>query len=207
LPFTYLLRALDVRRGHAQPLRVRNSGVVAWSGLRGAVSLAAALAIPLSTDVGTQFPERELIVFLTFAVILATLVVQGLTLPVVIRALGVEADEEEEMREEAKARVRAAEAALARLDELVGEDWVREETAERMRGLYGFRRDRFAERFGKGDGGIEEQSQAYQRLRRELFRAEEAAVLELRNSGVISGDVANQVLRDIALEVVRLDAG
>jgi hypothetical protein len=77
---------------------------------------------------------------------------------------------------------------------------------ERLRGLYGFRRDRFAERFGEGDGSIEEQSVAYQRLRRELLRAEEMAVLALRNEGVISGDVAHMLLRDIALEDVRLDA-
>jgi len=204
-PFTYLLRVLDLRV-ERRPLQWRPAGVVSWSGLRGAVSLAAALAIPLSTDAGTPFPERDLIVFLTFAVILATLVFQGLTLPAVIRMLGVHADDEEETREEAKARIRAAEAALARLDDLVEEDWVRSDTAERLRGLYGFRRDRFAERFGKGEGGVEEQSLAYQRLRRELLRAEEQAVIELRNTGVISGDIANLVLRDIALEDVRLDA-
>ena len=205
VPFTYLLRVLDLRV-ERRPLQWRPAGVVSWSGLRGAVSLAAALAIPLSTDAGTPFPQRDLIVFLTFAVILGTLVFQGLTLPAVIRMLDVHAEDEEETREEAKARIRAAEAALARLDELVDEDWVRSETAERLRGLYGFRRDRFAERFGKGEGGVEEQSLAYQRLRRELLRAEEQAVVELRNTGVISGDVANLVLRDIALEDVRLDA-
>jgi Na+/H+ antiporter len=207
IPFSQVVRVKDVRTGDRHQLQPRNAGVVAWSGTRGAVSLAAALAIPLTTDAGTQFPQRDLIVFLTFAVILATLVFQGLTLPSVIRLLRVEADDEEERREEAKARIRAAEAALARLDELVDEEWARPETVERMRGLYGFRRDRFAERFGKGDGSAEEQSLAYQRLRRELLRAEEGAVLELRNQGVISSDVANQVLRDIALEDVRLDAG
>ena len=207
MSLTRVVPVKDVRGGDRHPLRLRNAGVVAWSGMRGAVSLAAALAIPLTTDAGSQFPQRELIVFLTFAVILSTLVFQGLTLPSVIRLLRVEADDEEERREEAKARIRAAEAALARLDELVDEDWVRPDTAERIRGLYGFRRDRFAERFGKGDGSVEEQSLAYQRLRRELLRAEEAAVLELRNQGVISSDVLHQVLRDIALEDVRLDSG
>ena len=202
--FTRIIPVKDAHRGGRHPMRPRNAGVVAWSGMRGAVSLAAALAIPLTTDAGTPFPERDLIVFLTFAVILSTLVFQGLTLPAVIRLLRVEADDEDERREEAKVRIRAAEAALARLDELIAEDWVQPETAERMRGLYGFRRDRFAERFGKGDGSAEEQSIAYQRLRRELLRAEETAVFALRNSGVISSDVANQVLRDISLEDVRL---
>ena len=82
---------------------------------------------------GEPFPGRDLILFLTFAVILATLVGQGLTLPLVIRALRLE-DDGIEAREDAKARIHAAEAALARLDELVGEEWVREDTAERVRG-------------------------------------------------------------------------
>jgi CPA1 family monovalent cation:H+ antiporter len=178
---------------------------VAWSGMRGAVSLAAALAIPLTTDVGTRFPHRDLIIFLTFCVILGTLVVQGLTLPLVIRAIGLESDGLEE-KEDAKARVHAAEAALARLEELLGEDWVREETAERLRGLYGFRRDRFASRFdAESDGAIEEQSQAYQRLRRELLEAERAAIVQLRRQGVINDDVMRRLQRDLDLEDARLD--
>ena len=112
--------------------------------MRGGVSLAAALAIPLTTDAGEPFPGRSLILFLTFAVIFGTLVVQGLTLPAVIRLLRLEDDGEAEGRELAQARIRAAEAALARLEELTGEDWVREDTAERVRGGYGFRQNRFA---------------------------------------------------------------
>ena len=85
--------------------------------MRGAVSLAAALAVPLETDSGAPFPERDLIIFLAFAVILVTLVGQGLTLAPLIRVLGVEDDGAEE-REEVDARVRVAEAALLRLEEL-----------------------------------------------------------------------------------------
>jgi len=141
-----------------------------------------------------------------FGVILATLVFQGLTLPLVIRALGVE-DDELEAREEAKARIHAADAALARLDELVEEDWVRPETAERLRGMMGFRRNRFAARFESEDaGGIEEQSLAYQRLRRELLEAERAAVATLRREGRINDDVMHRVTRDLDLEDARLDA-
>lgn len=178
---------------------------VSWAGMRGAVSLAAALALPLTTDTGSSFPGRDLILFLTFAVILATLVGQGLTLPVVIRVLGLEDDGLEE-REDAKARIRAAEAAVARLEELVEEEWVREDTAERMRGLYQFRTSRFRARFDDGDdGAIEMRSQDYQRLRRELLDAERTAVLELRRSGVISNDVWFRVSRDLDLEDQRLD--
>jgi CPA1 family monovalent cation:H+ antiporter len=173
--------------------------------MRGAVSLAAALALPLTTNAGSAFPHRELIIFLTFCVILGTLVVQGLSLPALIRALRIEPDTSEEA-EDAQARIRAAEAAIARLDELIGEDWVRDETAERLRGLYNFRRNRFSSRFDEeSDGAIEEQSQAYQRLRRELLDAERAAITELGRAGAISGDVVVRVRRDLDLEDARLD--
>jgi Na+/H+ antiporter len=179
--------------------------LLSWTGMRGAVSLAAALALPLTTKTGAPFPGRELIVFLTFTVILATLVVQGLTVPFVIRVLGLEDDGGGE-REEAKARIHAADAALERLEELLDEDWVRSETAERMRGLYGFRRSRFAARFdGEDDGVIEEQSQNYQRLRRELLEAERSALVQLRNEGRISDEVMRKVERDLDLEDSRLD--
>jgi CPA1 family monovalent cation:H+ antiporter len=180
--------------------------LITWSGMRGGVSLAAALAIPLTTDAGEPFPGRDLILFLTFAVIFGTLVIQGLTLPAVIRFLDLEDDGEDVLREEAQARIDAAGAALVRLDELVDEDWVREDTAERIRGSYGFRRDRFSARLGGGDdGSIEARSQDFQRLRRELLNAEREAVEALRRSGEISDEVARRVYRDLDLEDARLE--
>jgi monovalent cation/hydrogen antiporter len=188
---------------HKKPFN--HTFLLSWAGMRGAVSLAAALAIPLTTQAGEPFPERNLIIFLTFCVILGTLVVQGLSLPAVIKATHIEPDTIED-EEDAQARIRAAEAAIARLDELLGEDWVRPDTAERMRGLYGFRINRFSSRFDDGaDGSVEEQSQSYQRLRRELLDAERAAVNELGRSGAISGDVMLRVRRDLDLEDARLD--
>jgi hypothetical protein len=176
-----------------------------WTGLRGAVSLAAALALPLTTRSGAPFPNRDLITFLAFSVILATLVVQGLTLPGLIHVLGLE-DDGVSAKEETKARIHAAEAALARLDELAGEDWVREQTLARMRGAYQFRRTRFAARFdGEDDGSIEQQSQDYQRLRREVLDAERQAVVDLRRQGRINDDVMNRIQRDLDLEDARLD--
>jgi CPA1 family monovalent cation:H+ antiporter len=173
--------------------------------MRGAVSLAAALAIPLTTHAGAAFPERDLIIFLAFCVILGTLVIQGLTLPAVIRAFRLEPDGLAD-EEDARARITAADAALARLEELVVEEWVRDDTAERLRGLYGFRRNRFASRFDESsDGAIEQQSQAYQRLRRELLDAERAAIVDLWRQGVISSDVERGLLRDLDLEDARLD--
>jgi monovalent cation/hydrogen antiporter len=183
----------------------RGAVFLSWAGMRGAVSLAAALALPLETDAGAPFPGRDLILFLTFSVILVTLVGQGLTLPAVIRVLGLEDDGIEES-EDAKARIHAAEAALARLEELVEEDWVRDDTAERMRGAYRFRTTRFRARLdGDDDGSVESRSQDYQRLRRELLDAERRALVELRRSGAISNDVWLRVGRDLDLEDERLD--
>jgi monovalent cation/hydrogen antiporter len=184
----------------------RGAVFLSWAGMRGAVALAAALALPLETDAGTPFPGRDLVIFLTFSVILATLVGQGLTLPLLIRVLQLEEDGIED-REDAKARIRAAEAALARLEELESEDWVREDTVERVRGAYRFRTDRFRARFDDGDdGAIETRSQDFQRLRRELLAAERGALLDLRRAGVISNDVWLRVGRDLDLEEQRLDS-
>ena len=192
-------------RGTMSRKPLSQSFLISWAGMRGAVSLAAALAIPLTTDAGGAFPERDLIIFLTFCVILGTLVLQGLSLPALIRMLRIESDDVEE-RQDADARIRAADAALARLEDLAGEEWVREDTAERMRGLYRFRQNRFSSRFdGEADGSVEEQSQAYQRLRRELLDAERAAIVQLGHEGLISSDVANRVVRDLDLEDARLD--
>jgi monovalent cation/hydrogen antiporter len=178
--------------------------LVGWMGMRGAVSLAAALALPFELDEG-RFDDRGRVVFLTFSVILVTLVLQGLSLPGLIRVLGI-TDDGSEAREETKARIRAAEAALLRMDELAEEDWVREDTAERMRGLYNFRRSRFAARFDDGDdGAVEERSQSYQRLRRELLEAERNEVVRLRNEGVINDEVMYRVTHDLDLEDARLD--
>jgi monovalent cation/hydrogen antiporter len=179
--------------------------VVGWMGIRGAVSLAAALALPLETDAGAPFPGRDLIIFLAFAVILGTLVFQGLTLPKLLRHLRLEDDGLEE-KEDTKARIYAADAALARLEELLDEDWVRQETAERLRGLYNFRRSRFQARFDtEDDGAIEQQSTDFQRLRRELLEAERAAVVGLRRDGRISDQVMRRVERDLDLDDSRLD--
>ncbi|MBW8742350.1 MAG: cation:proton antiporter [Acidobacteria bacterium] len=122
-----------------------------------------------------------------------------------IRVLGIE-DDGGAGREDAKARIKAAEAALARLEELESEDWVRDDTVERMRGTYRFRTNRFRARYDGVDGdGVEERSAAYQRLRRELLEAERQAVLRLRNDGVITEEVMQRVQRDIDLEASRLD--
>src|SRR5262249_54097228 len=190
-PAAYIPRRLFPSIAERDPMPSwRQLAFVGWTGMRGAVTIAAALLIPLNTDAGTPLPGRDLIIFFAFAVVLGTLVGQGLTLPAVIRMLRLEADDGGAEAEEVHARVRAAEAALERLDELAPEPWVLDATAERLRGLYRFRIDRFSSRTDPdGDGKIEKQSLKYQKLRRELLEAERHAVVELRNTGEISDDV------------------
>jgi Na+/H+ antiporter len=205
-PATYLPRFLSRRIRERDPYPPwQYPTLIGWTGLRGAVTLAAALALPLTTRAGAPFPERNLLIYLAFCVILATLVLQGLSLPLLIRLLHLE-DDGGAAKEETKARIYAADAALARLDELAAEDWVRDDTLERMRGLYNFRRTRFSARFdSEDDGAIEQRSQDYQRLRRELLDAERRAVVDLRRAGRINDDVMNVVQRDLDLEDARLD--
>jgi monovalent cation/hydrogen antiporter len=144
-------------------------------------------------------------VFLTFGVIFTTLVVQGLTLPALIRHLGVTGDGAEQ-REELQARLDATDAALQRLDQLADEDWTRDDTVERVRGLYDYRRRRLSARAGEiQDDGYEDRSLAYQRLVRELLEAQRRAIIQLRNQGAISADVMHRVERDLDLEDSRLE--
>jgi monovalent cation/hydrogen antiporter len=201
----FLIRALDRRESQiARRSSWRARMITGWAGMRGSVSLAAALAIPLRTDADAAFPERDLIIFLAFAVILATLVGQGLTLAPLIRRLGIHDDGEDE-REEVAARSRLASAALERLDELDGADWVLDDTLERVRGMYGYRQRRFAAREDDGDNmEYEERTTAYTRLMFDLLDAQREALISMRNGMEISDEVRRKVERDLDLEESRL---
>jgi len=200
----YIIRALDrreIQRARRASWRVRLVG--GWSGMRGSVSLAAALALPATVDSGGDFPSRSLIIYLAFAVIFVTIVGQGLTLGPLIRALNIEDDGAEE-REEVAARVRVAEAGMARVDELVAEEWVRDETAERVRALLDYRRRRFvAAADGDGDE-FEDRTSRYIRLMYEVFDAQREELIALRNSGDISDEVRRRMERELDLEESRL---
>ncbi len=207
-PFTYLPRMLfrSIRERDPYP-PWQHILLVAWTGMRGAVSLAAALALPLTIDGGDPFPERETIIFLAFSVILATLLIQGLSLPPLIKLLGVDDLDATADREESKARLRVAEVALARIDELAEEDWVRDDTAERVRGAYRYRLERYRARFSDEDGdsvGYEERSEAYQYLVRELLDAQRAHLIELRDAGKINDEVMRRIERELDHEDSRL---
>jgi CPA1 family monovalent cation:H+ antiporter len=202
--FTRFIRFVDrrpVQRERRASWRMRLVG--GWSGMRGAVSLAAALAL------AQDFPQRDIVLFLTFAVIFATLVVQGLTLPMLIKALHIEDDGADE-REELIGRRAAVEAALERLDELGAAEWTRDDTTERMRRLYEYRQRRFAVRAGElddGEGmdGFETRSKRYQKMVRSVLTAQRERLVELRNRGEISNEVMHRLERELDLEDERLE--
>jgi monovalent cation/hydrogen antiporter len=200
----FVVRALDRRPSQ----RARRTGwrerfVSAWSGLRGAVSLAAALALP------GDFPERGLLIFLTLCVIFATLVLQGITLPWVIRRLGVHDDGGGEL-EELHARREATAAAIAHLERLRAEEWTRDDTVERMLGLYRFRDRRLRQRAGElddeeEDDDLDTRSYRYQKMVRSVLDAQRRRVVELRDEGEISDDVLHALERELDLEDQRLE--
>jgi CPA1 family monovalent cation:H+ antiporter len=205
---TAVLRAIDRRPSQKAKRSTWQERIVnCWAGMRGAVSLAAALALPLTTDSGSPFPGRDLILFVTFGVILFTLVVQGLSLPWLIRALRVREDGEEEQREELHGRLALAQAALARIDELSAAEWTNDETIERLRALYEFRRRRFKVQAGKieDEDGIEERSLQYQRLMHRIFDIQRETLVELRDGGDVSSDVTRRLERELDLEESRLE--
>ena len=178
--------------------------VMGWSGMRGGVSLAAALAVPLTVEGGGPFPGRELILFLTFAVILATLVLQGLTLGPLIGALRLEGDAETLV--ELETRLEGARAALGRLEEMREDSRIPPGVQERMREYYEERIRRY--RAGIEAGGTTEEyadsSAVWRNWRRELLAAERDAVVGLRDRGEISPEVMRRIMRDLDLEESRI---
>ncbi|MFL5864833.1 MAG: Na+/H+ antiporter [Solirubrobacteraceae bacterium] len=202
----YAVWAID-RRPEQRARDVGPAGrfIVAWSGMRGAVSLAVALAVPLTIQTGAPFPQRDLIIFLTFSVIFFTVVVQGLSLPVLIQRLHVN-DAGATATEETRGRLIAARAALAELDELAQEDWTREETIQRLRRFYDYRIHRFAARAGKiDDDGYENRTLAYQRTLQRILAAQREALLDLRAHGELSNEMMHRIVRELDLEESRLE--
>ena len=178
--------------------------VAGWAGMRGAVSLAAALAIPAHVHGGAPFPQRDLMVFVVFCVIVIGLLAQGLTLPALIRATGLARDEHEDAVDEARARAAAAEAALERLSQL--EDEREDDRAlAHLRELYEARLGH--SRAPMDESGDEDRRhvEAFQRMREELLRSERGALHELHNRGEISEDALRTVERDLDLQEARLE--
>src|SRR5918995_517608 len=179
--------------------------VMSWSGMRGAVSLAAALAVPITIS-GGRFEERDLILFLTFAVILATLVLQGLTLDPLIRSLRLSDDGNAGTLMELRARLKGARAALQRLERLCEVEQVPPGAQAQMRDQYEGRIRRYEDGIEAG-GATEEYSQssaAWRSWRRDLVGAEREAILALRDRGEISPEVMRRIEHDLDLEESRI---
>ena len=172
--------------------------------MRGVVSLAAALAVPLTLQNGQPFPGRDLILFLTFVVILVTLVLQGLSLPPLIRWLGIKDDGKGE-REEREARLKANQAALAKLNEIGDCAPTKADALKRLRIEY---EDRIVQLKAaepeRTDKRLRLFSTEYERLSQAALEQERKTILSLRNSSTISDEVLREIQEDIDLAEARL---
>jgi Na+/H+ antiporter len=175
--------------------------IVGWTGMRGVVSLAAALAIPTVTTDGQPFPGRDLVVFLSFAVIFSTLVVQGTTLGPMIRWMRVGGDRNSE-REEIDARRKMAHAAVAEIDRLAAEDMVALEIAPAVRRAYeGKLRTQAPTQHEREQDAAQRQAR---RVRLAVVAAERRRLLKLRREREIGDEILHKLMREIDLEELRL---
>ena len=206
-PATYLPRLLVpglARRDPAPP--VATVIVVGWAGMRGAVSLAAALALPLTVG-GGPLPERDLVLFLTFAVILVTLLGQGLTLPRLIRTVGI-GDDGSAVHEEVHARQAANAAALTRLDGLVSEWPTHRELIDQLRLRYEHADEHLTHDHDAEAAGVAPDQEAveHRAIRQAVIDAQRLAILDLRDRGIVHDEAMRRVERDLDLEELQAEA-
>ena len=205
---TYLPRFLSRRfRAHDPYPGWRNVALMAWAGMRGVVSLAAGFALPFVLPNQSAFPGRNYILFLTFCVILVTLVGQGLTMPLIIRLLGIEGDRSTD-EEEREARLKANEAAIQLLKEVSENGDFSSDVVSRLRAEYDDRLEQLRECAESPDdcsGQIA--SPQYQRLQQEALQAERQTIIRLRNQHVINDTALRRIQRDLDLAEARLTGG
>lgn len=204
-PATYLPRLISKSLRKREPFPSwKHVTIVAWTGMRGVVSLAAAMALPLAIADGSAFPDRDLIVFLSFVVILATLVVQGLSLPPLIRWLGVKDDDSLE-NEEREARLAANKAALVRLSKAATDNVAKTDAHKRLRIEY---EDRIRQLEATEPDHVKRHlrlfSNEYEALSRDALNVERSTILQLRNKQVINDEVLRRIQKDIDLAEARL---
>ena len=204
-PATYLPRWLSRKMRERDPVPPwQHSVIIAWAGMRGVVSLAAAFALPIVLTDGHPFPGRSYILFLTFCVILTTLVFQGLTLPILIRKLGVEDDgviDDEERR----ARLQANEAAVDFIEKKALEEHFPEEVMTRVRAEYCDRIEELnacCQETGNPSGEVA--TPIYQRLQHGALQIERQTIIALRNSQAINDEALRRIQRDLDLAEARL---
>lgn len=202
-PATYLPRWLSrsiARRDPAPPWQWPFA--LAFTGIRGIVSLAAALALPLMTDTGQAFPHRDLILILTFAVILVTLVGQGLLLPTVIRVLGLanagRAEKQVERAEELVVRRQAIEAAIGRLDALVQERDLSAELVQPLRARYADRL-RYVDRKGTEDAAELALTELYEDIEQILLAAERDLINDRYQAGQLRDEPRRRIEKELDL--------
>ena len=200
---SYLPRLLSPTFRHKNPAPWQHTALIAWTGMRGADSLAGALAIPLALPNGEPFPGRNLILLLTFCVIFGTLVLQGLTLSALVRWLGIVDDRVTE-KEERLARLKANEAALARLEAMESMSRARPEVVDRLRSEYVDRIQQL-HREGAHEETINRLfSPDFEELAREALQTERDTVIQLRNEETINDQAFRRIQRDIDLAEARL---
>jgi monovalent cation/hydrogen antiporter len=228
IPSGYLFRALGrwVGMGKDPMPPLRTVFFISWTGLRGADSLVLALALPLTTATGARFPAREEIIFITFGVIFFTLVLQGPTIAPLARLLHVGTDEDESA-EEAHARLAAAEAGLRALDDFAQDGqhpevvrYLRQRHLQRARRWAAKEQDEEAHAVHTGDAPHqhltvapshdaalidERRAEEYRRVRAAMLKAEQQAVLDQRDKGIIGDDVMRRILGDLDLETILLE--
>jgi CPA1 family monovalent cation:H+ antiporter len=199
-PATYLPRMVSARLRERDPAPTEQElFIMSWCGMRGIVSLAAALALPLALEGGAPFPGRDLIIFLTFVVIAVTLVVQGLTLGPLIRVLRVGTDWSEH-EEEQHARFALGKAAIAAITELAEQEGIAPELAERIRA-------EFAEKVRIAPPGghvLTGGADIAKRLRSAAIRAERQELIRIWRESKISDDVLHHLEEDLDYQESRL---
>ncbi len=200
-PGTYVPRWLSkkIRETETQT-NIRLATIVAWSGMRGVVSLAAALALPLMIDATKPFPNRNLIIFLTFCVIFATLVIQGLTLRPLIKFLGIKADGSEAEKEH-HARLKIASSIIEHIEEnySIG---LSDEVLNQIKTKYEIRIQRM--RNENTSRLTQEQIAQFHQIQNDLLKHERALVIGYRNNGTISDEVLRKLEYELDLEETRL---
>ncbi|WP_217239428.1 Na+/H+ antiporter [Streptomyces sp. AC555_RSS877] len=204
-PATFLPRRLSARIREREPNPTwKGPFVIAWAGMRGVVSLAIAFSIPMTMHGGEPFPERNLVLFLTFTTVIGTLVLQGLTLPTLVRLLKLPGrDTQAETLAEANAQAQASRAAERRLEELLSDERnaLPAPLAERLRSVLERRRNAVWERLGQVNPLTGETADdTYRRLSREMISAERAIFVRLRDARHIDDEMLRTLLRRLDLE-------
>lgn len=182
----------------------RSMFLIGWASMRGVIALAAAMSLPRVLPDGRPFPQRPLIIFLTFGAIFLSLVMKGLTLPMVIRRLGLHGTAEPEVEERSARRV-VTESALDVLESLRQSGDVFDDHYEHLKGRYTARLAALNDEAGDEHGTAREHAERYRDISRAMLHAERQAAVRLRSERRISDDVLRALLTELDLAEARLN--